>query len=262
MDKLEMRRGIIAGVPVDLVSFKRALAVCRDFLRGDKGRMVVTPNPEFAVRAARDPNFAGLLKSADLSVCDGFGLKLAGYLWGVKVPEVVTGVSLAVGLAWLCESEGRSLYLLGGEEPTMASKSVKYLKSNFPKLVIAGAEPGGNIRRGSTGWEQDPNIILRIQAAAPAVLFVALGHGKQEDWIRSHLAQLPSVRVAIGIGGTFDYWGGLVRRPPAVVKKLHLEWLWRLMMEPKTRPTYLRCRHPFPNSGFEEKVATAKVIPL
>jgi N-acetylglucosaminyldiphosphoundecaprenol N-acetyl-beta-D-mannosaminyltransferase len=197
--------------------------------------MIVTPNPEFAVRAARDERFAGLLKSADLAVCDGFGLALAGRLWGVKVPEVVTGVSLAVGLAWLCESEGRKLYLLGGEYPTAAEKSASYLKSNFPKLIIAGAEPGGLIRRDGEVWDQDPGLIDRINDAAPDVLFVALGHGKQEDWIRSHLAQLPSVRVAIGIGGAFNYWSGHLRRPPSLVRRFHLEWLWRLVTEPRVR---------------------------
>ena len=197
--------------------------------------MIVTPNPEFAVRAARDEYFAGILKSADLAICDGFGLSLAGRLWGVKVPEVVTGVSLAVGLAWLCESEGRRLYLLGGSDPAVVKKAAAYLRSNFPKLIIAGAESGGPIRRSGESWDQDPGLVGRIQAAAPDVLFVALGHGKQEDWIRSHLTQLPSVRVAIGIGGAFDYWSGRVRRPPSILKKLHLEWFWRLVTEPKVR---------------------------
>lgn len=234
MNALEIRRKTIAGVPVDLVDFRQAVEDCRDFLRGDKGRMVVTPNPEFAIRAARDPRFAENLQAADLAVCDGFGLKLAGLLWGIRVPEVIRGVELAEEVARLCAEEGKDLYLLGGELKGVAEKASKYLVQKFLGLKV-GFDPAGQIRRTAVGWEQNPGIVERIRAAAPAALFVALGHGKQEDWMRSHLPLLPSVRLVIGIGGSFNYWAGAVSLPPELVRRLHLEWLWRLITEPRVR---------------------------
>lgn len=234
MNKAGIRRAEIAGVPVDLVTMKEALNVARDFLRGDKGRMIATPNPEMAVLADKDKPFAGALKSADLAICDGFGLKLAARLWNVRVPEVISGTDFALALAWLCEHEGKRLYLLGGVSDS-AEKAAKFLRSQFPKLQIAGAESGGLIQKWEGKWAQDPMLVSRIANAKPDVIFVALGHGKQEPWIRAHLTRMPTVRIAIGIGGAFDYWSGRAKRPPRVVRMIHLEWLWRLIFDFKGR---------------------------
>jgi N-acetylglucosaminyldiphosphoundecaprenol N-acetyl-beta-D-mannosaminyltransferase len=227
-------RVTIAGVPVDLVTMKQALNLAREFLRGNTPRLIVTPNPEMAVLAAKDRTFAGILKSSDLAICDGFGLKLAGWLWKARVPEVVSGTDFALALAWLCEREGKRLYLLGGLGD-VAEKSAKFLRAQFPQLQVVGAESGGTIVREWAKWEQDPYLVARLVEARPDVLFVALGHGKQETWIREHLGRVPSVRVAIGIGGAFDYWSGFAQRPPRLVRLVHLEWLWRLIMDPKGR---------------------------
>lgn len=222
---------MIAGVPVDPVTMYEAEALAAGFLRDGGQHAVVTPNPEMAVLAARDPGFRKILEASDLALADGFGLRVAAFIEGKKVPATVTGAEFTLRLARLAEQEGCSVYLLGAGRG-VAEEAAKNLVMNFPKLKIAGAEQGGSIRWIAGAWEEEPDLITRIDAAQPDVLLVALGHGKQERWIRDHLSRLPSVKVAMGIGGTLDFLAGRVWRAPMILRRLHLEWLWRLLIEP------------------------------
>lgn len=221
----------VAGVPVDPVTFDEAIAIARGFLRGGGQHLIVTPNPEMAVLAAKDPEFARILGTSDLSLADGYGLKLAGLMTGGKIPEIITGVDFALALAALCEQENCSIYLLGGTDG-VAEKAAARLRRHFPKLNVAGAGSGGRIRYRHGEWEMEGGLVRRIAKARPAVLLAALGHGKQERWIRDHMSDLPTVRIAIGIGGAFDYLSGRIRRAPAPVRAMRLEWLWRLFRQP------------------------------
>jgi N-acetylglucosaminyldiphosphoundecaprenol N-acetyl-beta-D-mannosaminyltransferase len=225
-------RQLVAGVPVDPVTFEEALAAASGFLKDGGQHLIVTPNPEMAVLAFKDDAFARLLKSSDLAIADGFGLKVAAWIQKKRVPEIVTGVDFSLGLAGLCEQERCSVYLLGSEEG-IAERAAERLRHAFPNLNVAGAESGGVIRYRDGGWRQDEEVMEKIRRSKPDVLLVALGHGKQERWIRDHLQALPSVKIAVGVGGTFDYLSGKARRPPGSVRGLHLEWLWRLGREPK-----------------------------
>ena len=221
----------VAGVPVDPVTMDEALERASGFLASHESRLIVTPNPEMAVLAARDPGFRRILESSDLALADGFGLRVAAFIEKQRVPATVTGAEFTLRLARLAEQKSCSVYLLGAGRG-VAEDAAKNLVLNFPKLKIAGAEQGGSIRWIAGAWEEDPELTSRIAAARPDVLMVALGHGKQERWIRDHLARLPTVKVAIGIGGTLDFLAGRVWRAPALLRRLHLEWLWRLVIEP------------------------------
>lgn len=221
----------VAGVPVDPVTMDEALEQASKFLASDHAHRIVTPNPEMAVLAARDPGFRRILEGADLALADGFGLRVAAAIEKKRVPATVTGAEFALRLAHLAEQESCSVYLLGAGRG-VAEEAAKNLVLNFPKLKIAGAEQGGSIRWIAGAWEEDAGLTERIAAARPEVLLVALGHGKQERWIRDHLPRLPSVRIAIGIGGTLDFLAGRVWRAPKIMRRMHLEWLWRLVIEP------------------------------
>jgi len=221
----------VAGVPVDPVSMDDALAEASDFLGSGGQHLVVTPNPEMAVLAKRDPGFRKILESSSLAIPDGFGLRVAAFIEGKKVPETVTGAEFTLRLARLAEQKGCSVFLLGAGKG-VAEEAAKNLKLNFPDLKIAGAEQGGSIRWIAGKWEEDADLAERVAATRPDILFVALGHGKQERWIRDHLPKLPSVKLAMGIGGTLDFLAGRVWRAPVMLRRLHLEWLWRLLLEP------------------------------
>lgn len=220
----------VAGVPVDPVTMEEAVTRAAGFLASGQ-HIVVTPNPEMAVLAKRDPGFRRILEASDLAIADGFGLRVAAFIEGKKIPETVTGAEFTLHLAYLAEQKKCSVYLLGAGRG-VAEEAAKNLLMNFPDLKIAGAEQGGTIRWIAGTWEEESDLASRIAAAEPDILLVALGHGKQERWIRDHLPKLPSVKIAMGIGGTLDFLAGRVWRAPRMVRRMHLEWLWRLLIEP------------------------------
>lgn len=221
----------IGGVPVDPLTFDEAILRSQEFLKDNEQHFIVTPNPEMAVKSAKDSEFSRILWESDLALADGYGLMLMAKVSGRNVPEVVTGIDFTLALAGLCEQENCSVFLLGGGEGIAGISSAK-LQEFYPRLKIVGAESGGRIKYDHGEWNQDENLLERIKRAKPAVLMVALGHGKQERWIRDHLEMFPSVKIAIGIGGAFDFISGKVRRAPALVRKVHLEWFWRLLRQP------------------------------
>lgn len=224
------QRLTIAGVPVDPVTMREAEARAAGFLEAGQ-HLIVTPNPEMAVLAARDPGFRRILESSGLAIADGFGLRIAAWIEGKRVPATITGAEFTLHLALLAEQAVCSVYLLGAGRG-VAEEAAEKLVLNFPKLKIAGAEQGGSVRWIAGRWEEDAALVERIAAAKPDILLVALGHGKQERWIRDHLPKLPTVKIAMGIGGTLDFLAGRVWRAPLILRRLHLEWLWRLVIEP------------------------------
>jgi N-acetylglucosaminyldiphosphoundecaprenol N-acetyl-beta-D-mannosaminyltransferase len=220
----------ILQVPVDGVSRNEAVRRIAGFLGGVQGRMVTTPNPEMLVAASRSARFRDVLRSADLAVPDGIGLVYAARWLGHRVPERVSGADLVDDISALAAAQGRSLYLLGAEEG-IAAMAAETLRVRYPDLRIVGASSGGRLRHDGE-WVIEGRELEKIAAAAPDILLVAFGHGKQEEWIAAHLPDLPSVKVAMGVGGTFDFLAGKAARAPAAMRRLGLEWAWRLVREP------------------------------
>ncbi len=235
----------IAGVGFDPVTRQEALT---------KPGRIVTPNPEMVVYANRHPEFKNTLNTADLSIADGIGIVWAAHflseaqgkkglsrlLWLIVslldiflrparlhkiLPERVTGVDLMESLAAEAAQKGWGIYLLGAA-PGVAEAAAKILKVKHPSLRMAGTHAG------SPGDAEAPQILERIRAARPEMLFVAYGSPAQEVWLARHLKSLPTVKTAMGVGGAFDFLSGHVRRAPAPFRRWGLEWLWRLMVQP------------------------------
>jgi N-acetylglucosaminyldiphosphoundecaprenol N-acetyl-beta-D-mannosaminyltransferase len=218
----------ILGVLIDKLSLGQVLRKTEEFLGDGKKHYIVTPNPEFVMLARQDEEFKNILNQADIAIPDGFGLVLASWWLGDKIPERITGVELVWELARLAEKKNYSLYLLGGKEGIAESAQGK-LKEKFPNLRIVGAEVGmSNQEFRIMNYE----LVERINKVEPDILFVAFGQGKQEKWIYHNLPKLNSVKLAVGVGGTFDYLAGRVFRAPKILRRLGLEWLWRLIVEP------------------------------
>jgi N-acetylglucosaminyldiphosphoundecaprenol N-acetyl-beta-D-mannosaminyltransferase len=223
-------RQTIAGVPIDAVTFQEAAERALALLNDGRQHMIVTPNPEMAVLAARDPGFKKILHAASLALADGYGLRLAAWWERKEIPETITGVDFGLALAQIAEQKNCSVYFLGAGEG-IAEKAAANIQQVYPKLRFAGAT-AERIRWIAGKWEEDADLAARIAATEPDILFVALGHGKQERWIKDHLPQLPTVRIAIGVGGALDYYSGQKKRAPGFLRALHLEWFWRLFTEP------------------------------
>lgn len=226
----------ILGIRIDNLKKEEILSKISLFLSDSKSHMVFTPNPEMLVEATRNPNFKNILNQADLNLCDGFGLKI------VK-PQLtrISGADFMLEICARAEREYKSIYLLGSGDTATLKKAVQNLHQKFPTLKIAGTDPGHKIELVKTEkgnelqYNQDENAetLQRIIMSAPDILFVAFGHNKQESWIVENIHQLPSVKIGMGVGGAIDYLGEKIRRAPKLIRVIGLEWLWRLVREPR-----------------------------
>lgn len=224
MERDKLHRISILGVAIDDVTEDEALARIAAFVAVGGPHQVVTVNPEFIMEARRNPAFRAALAAADLATPDGFGLLLVARWRGTPFRGRVTGVELVARLAGAAAERGWSLFLLGAA-PGVAERAAAVLRRANPALRVAGCHAG------SPHPEDAPRIRALIAAARPDVLLVAYGHPAQELWIA---ANQPSLRVpvAIGVGGAFDYLAGVVPRAPSWMRRLGLEWLYRLARQP------------------------------
>jgi N-acetylglucosaminyldiphosphoundecaprenol N-acetyl-beta-D-mannosaminyltransferase len=223
-EQCQRRRITILGVAVDDVTEGEALACIADFIATGGPHQVVTVNPEFVIEARRNPAFRAVLAAADLATPDGFGLLLVAKWRGTPFRGRVTGVDLVGRIASEAAARGWSLYLLGAA-PGVAERAAAALCRAHPGLRVVGCYAG------SPRAADEPAIRARIAQARPDVLLVAYGHPAQDLWIARNQPYL-RVPVAIGVGGAFDYLAGAVPRAPAWLRRLGLEWLYRLIRQP------------------------------
>ncbi len=209
-------------MPFDRVDLPSAVARILERLDRGERTFVITANPEFVMLARRDGEAARIAREADLVVPDGTGVSLAATLLGTPLPRVPGRLLVDALAPWLAP-RGASLFLLGAA-PGVAERAAETLRRRIPGLRIAGCYAGSA--------EDDAETTARVRAAAPTVVLVAYGMPKQERWIARNIALLPSVKVAIGVGGVLDQLAGVQRVPPALLHRIGLEWLWRLIREP------------------------------
>lgn len=224
-----------------------------DFVRDGQQHAIFTPNPEILLLARKDPSFKRVLNSSSLNLPDGVGLVIASRLLGEdQIRHRLTGVDTLELLAKIAAKEGKKLYLLGGD-PGIAGETAAVLKARHPELEVY-ADEGGPMRFEDGHWHMIPAIITSIQDQKPDILAVALGQGKQERWIHDHLRKLPSVSIAIGVGGAFDYICGSVARAPRWMRQLGLEWLWRLILQPSRIRRIFKAVMVFPIVVIYDKI--------
>ncbi len=182
---------------------------------------IYTPNPTILQSAKKDPALLSALRSADFCLADGIGIRLAARILGVPMPSHIAGIEFAEDLLAEAEKKGLRVYLLGGK-PHIAEKAAANLQKKHPKLRICGTSHGY--------FEGD--ILPKIAAACPDILFVCLGSPRQELFIHEHLEKT-GASIGMGLGGSLDVWSGSVRRAPLLFRKWHLEWLWRMLRQPR-----------------------------
>jgi N-acetylglucosaminyldiphosphoundecaprenol N-acetyl-beta-D-mannosaminyltransferase len=225
---LSRERVNILGVGVHNCDEHDAVAAIEEFLKERPARLhqVCTVNPEFVMEARRNRPFRDLLNRVDLATPDGAGIVAAARLLGKPVRGRATGVQLVEHLARISARDGYSLFLLGAQ-PGVADDAAQVLKQRYGDVRIAGTFPG------SPKDEDWPEISSRLEQTQPDVLLVAYGAPKQDLWIDKHRHELPSsVIVAIGVGGVYDYLSGRAPLAPALVRRIGMEWLYRLVTQP------------------------------
>ncbi len=221
-----MNRGSvrILGVRVDAVTFDGMLDRIGAWILESGSHQVCTVNPEFVMEARRNAAFAAVLEAADLCIPDGVGLLWAAKHLGHRLPERVTGSDGVPMIAARAAKQGWRLFLLGAA-PGVAARAGERLAELHPSLQVVGAYSG-------TPADADaPEIIARIAAVRPDILFVAYGAPKQDLWIARHSAAL-GVPVMMGVGGSLDFVVGAQKRAPKWLQQLNLEWLYRLIVQP------------------------------
>ena len=247
----------ICGVKVNSVTKKEALQKCWGFLNCGGQHVVVTPNPEMCVLAQKDEYFRQIFERAHLCLSDGYGLMLASRFFGTPLKERVTGTNFVSKLCGLAEYKKCSVFLLGGGDG-VSKKTADKLKEKLPNLRVVGAESGGQLDKMSDIERE--NLLAKINFARPDILFVAFGHGKQEKWIVENLSKIPSVKIAMGIGGAFDFISSKAKRAPAIFQRAGLEWLWRLVKEPRRYKRIYNATVKFGLLCITHKIKTAKYV--
>lgn len=212
---------------VDRVTVDEAAERITAFVQSGSPHQVVTANVDFLRLGARNPAFRELVNAADLVVPDGMPLVWASRLRGDPLPERATGIELLHQCARMAPAHGYSLFLLGAE-PGVADEAAMVLRSRYPGLRIAGTCAPSPLM-----LKADDELLVRmIREARPDIVLVAFGAPRQEEWIRAHLHDL-QVPVCIGVGGAFDMLAGRVKRAPLWMQQAGLEWLFRLLQEPR-----------------------------
>ncbi len=213
----------ILGVQVASCTLVQAREAVFNMLQEDKLHMVLTPNSEIVMLARKNKPFQDILNQADLCTADGIGVVYGAKLLGTPIPERVAGFDLLTDI--LQHGEGISVYLFGSK-PGVADKAKEEILHRFTGIEIAG------VQNGYFDEKQEQAIIADIREKKPDILLVCLGAPKQEKWIWQHRKEL-GAKVAMGLGGSLDVLAGEVKRAPKIFIKLGLEWLYRLMKEPK-----------------------------
>jgi N-acetylglucosaminyldiphosphoundecaprenol N-acetyl-beta-D-mannosaminyltransferase len=215
----------ILNVMIDVVTMKEAITAVKRFILQKKPHLIVTPNAEIVMMANEDKQLAHIINHADLVVPDGAGVVWAARYQGDNMPERVAGYDLVQNLLLEAVSEKYRIYMLGGALG-IAEKAKKVAEERYPGVQIVGT------RNGFFTEQDEPEIIKEIMACQPDVLLVALGVPRQEKWLYKYKEEL-KVPVAIGVGGTFDVMAGVAQRAPLWMQRANLEWLFRLLSEPK-----------------------------
>ena len=198
-------------------------------LQVGRGGWIITPNVDHLRRAGLDLEFRAMLAQADLTVADGMPLIWASRLQGTPLPERVAGSSLVSTLAAAAAEHKRSVFLLGGS-PGAAEAAASVLTERYPGLIIAG------VHCPPVGFDQDEEqfeqVHQALSAARPDLIYVALGSPKQEHLIRRLRGEL-NASWWIGVGISLSFLCGQVRRAPRWMQMIGLEWLHRLLQEPR-----------------------------
>ena len=212
------------GAPVHDVTMAETLSLIDQWITAGGVYQIATVNPEFLMKARRDPDFRATLQRAALCIPDGIGVLWAARRRGKKLRERVAGSDLVPRLAAEAAQHGWRVFYLGAA-PGVAEKTAEILTACYPALNVAGCYAG------SPAPEEEDGIVARVRAARPDILLVAYGAPKQDLWLDRNLVRTGAT-VGIGVGGSFDFVAGVSRRAPRWIQRLGLEWFYRLVREP------------------------------
>ncbi len=211
----------LLGLNIDNYTFEEAITTAKELIDGHKVSQVVTINPEMFQTAEKDPNFANIIKEAEMVIPDGVGVKIALKLTGKDVARI-PGIDFAKRLLKEAASSGIPVAIVGSKEEVI-TKAVTNLQKEISGLNIVYYHNGY--------FNNDEEIYNELKAKSPKLILVALGSPKQEQFIYN-AKKLLNPALMIGVGGSLDVWSGYVKRAPKIFQILGLEWLYRTISQP------------------------------
>jgi N-acetylglucosaminyldiphosphoundecaprenol N-acetyl-beta-D-mannosaminyltransferase len=220
----------IHGLPINCTTREYVLAeIERAISARESGHYVCVTNPEIMYRGLRSPSIGDYIRNSDFSVCDGVGVIVAGLAWGHLVPRF-SGPTLQLACSERGAAKGWRHFYYGGKAG-VADEMARRLTEKYPGLIVCGTycPPFGEVSP-----EEDARIVEIINRARPDIVWVGLSVPAKEQWVAAHLGKLDAPWV-IGVGAAFDYHSGAVPWAPAPVRAIGMEWLYRLIVEPKVR---------------------------
>jgi N-acetylglucosaminyldiphosphoundecaprenol N-acetyl-beta-D-mannosaminyltransferase len=218
---------------IDCLTFNQALAEIERLVEARDGGFVFTPNVDHVVMAETNGQFRRAYESASLSLVDGQPLVWISKLLGLPLPERIAGSDL---VAPLMERAGRrnwTVYLLGAA-PGVADLAAAQFRTHYGVRIAGVQAPNISI----VPAHDEPTVLARLRAAKPDLVLIALGSPKQEIWIH-RIAEAIHPTVAIGVGASFDFITGRVRRCPRWIAAAGLEWVFRMSQQPRLMRRYL-----------------------
>ncbi len=212
----------ILGVAFDALTLGEAEERADALLCSGAGGYIVTANPEIVLRCREDAAYAAAVNGAELVLADGVGDLCAARILGTPLPGRVAGSDLVPRLLARLAERGGSVFLYGAR-PGVAERAGESLQSACPGLRIAGTE---------NGYISDETALLEaLEREKPDLLLLGLGAPRQELWMAKNRQRTPA--VMIGVGGLLDVFAGDIPRAPETWQRLGLEWLYRLLREPR-----------------------------
>lgn len=218
----------ILGVAIDVLSTPEVLQRFDEYIKSNRPHAIYIVNAHTLNIAWSDSGYRQILNRGDLVLNDGLGVAMAAGLQGRAFKENLVGTDLVPKILDVARRKDYGIFLLGGP-PGMAEDSAAFLQKKFPGLRISGAHHGY-----LDDGEAEANVVQLIKMSSPELLLVGMGNPLQERWIHDHL-RAADVPVAIGVGGLFKYFSRSLKRAPAWVRRLRLEWLYLLMKSPGRR---------------------------
>lgn len=220
---------VIDGTQIDNVTMNEAVQIVNDHIDRRQGLLVVTPNVDHLLRLRQDEEFRRAYADADLVLADGVPLLWLAKLQGTPLKAKVSGSDFLLEFCRVAAGLGRRIFLVGGRSG-VAQATAEVLQNRFPGLLVAGTHSPSD----GFGEKEDESrqIVEMVKSHTPDILFLAAGTPQQEKWLLRYRSGLDSM-VCLGVGAAFDFVSGRIRRAPRWMREGGLEWLWRLMQEPR-----------------------------
>lgn len=216
----------VMGIHFPKITLDRTVEILTHVIEQNRPELfhVITVNPEITMACQKDRSLRSIVDEAGLITADGIGIVMISRLRGGNIPERVTGYDTFLKLLDSGNQKKWSFYFLGAD-PVTNQKVCEVIGNKYPDLVIPGRH------HGFFNQYEEEMIVEEIASLKPDILVVALGAPYAERWIHKYKSKL-NAKVAIGVGGSLDVIAGKVRATPESWKRLHLEWLYRLIQQP------------------------------